>query len=59
VAAGSHAGRVAFFDLVARLWLMSVQLSFTAVSCIAAVPSQPRVFTVAGRDGSVHTLRVR
>ena len=59
VAAGSHAGRVAFFDLVARLWQMSVQLSFTAVSCIAAVPSQPRVFTVAGRDGSVHTLRVR
>lgn len=59
VAAGSHAGQVAFFDLAARSWLMSARLAFQALTSIAAVPSQSRVFTIAGRDGSVQTLRVR
>lgn len=59
VAAGSQAGQVAFFDLASRSWLRSARLPVKAVSTVAAVPSQPRVFTVAGRDGSVHTLRVR
>lgn len=59
MAVGSRAGQVAFFDPDTRSWLMSARLPFRDVSSIAAVPSQPRVFTAAGRDGSIQTLRVR
>lgn len=59
VAVGTDTGEVACFDLRTRAWLPVPGPLVGAIAAIAAVPSQPRVFTVVDREGAARTLRVR